>query len=283
MSEGISLDVFILLIIVVIAIFILLVITSFQVYFSDTTPAELQIYSVIRNKDTPQYIENPEINVEPSKKINLTITVQVNAHKIQEAKVEIEQYIEKLNNSPIQNKSFEILCIFPADSPLIKRFDELKVSIPNCRYFISQNDVIENFKLSVLYAKGNYVINSKFMDQELFDFQNYEKQFIVLATPMNSVSLPFYNKICYSIPIFIYKPAGMIIFSRLHSTGQKATPEIDLLSRKCSLTIYNKVYIFSDFNPSLFYSIYSSIWLKVINVLYKLQVWTVGKKKRKYN
>lgn len=265
---------------ITLAIFLYLLINSFNVYFSDTTQTELMIINIIRNQDNPNFTDTQGITIEPSKKIKYSVISLLNSITIHEAKENLEKIVEKLSNLSISSHTYEIICILHEKSKLIHGFDQISPVIPNCRFLISKNNQIDDFKQCILSAKGQYILNSKFLSKDLINIENSQKQFIVMASPMNSVSLPIFNKSIYDIPIFAYKPAAMIIFSRLHSYGQKAVPEIYMLCQKSNLTVYKKNYYFSDFNPSFIYTIWYSAWYLVILSMYKSKFWTLGKTKR---
>lgn len=271
------------LILISLAIFVLMITASFGVYFNDTTQTEIQIYNIIRNKENPQFIDSQGVNVEPMKDIFISLVIHLQSRNTKHVKEYIDQILEKYKQSSISDKTYEIICIIPENASVSKSFDYFSKIYPKIIFFTTLHDPIDDFKQAVIMAKGQYVLNTKFIEQELADFSHYDKQFISIATPMNTVRSPLYNHRMFSYPIFVFKPAGMVIFSRLHSTGQKAQYEIDYLCSNCHLTTYYKNYIFSDFSPSLIEILSVCLWKNVIITLFKHQYWTIGKSKRRWS
>ena len=253
--------------------------TLFQTIFNDNTDTDSEIKDFIKKQRQNPEFQSIDICLEASKRFDFTIAIHCKVTTVNEAINEIKEIRDKIAGYGHDKERTEVIYIIPEKNSLSKRYKEISMNVKHIRFLQAYKDPFQEFKRCVLMARGKVIINSEVIEDELAAYQSYPNDFVVLAKPARKCSIPFYDPLTFSYPVFASKGSGMLLYSRVHIKGVQAAPELAHLCMLLKIPLYTKTYRVRCHGVGVISCLSHRIIKWETHMLYKYGVWTPNKKK----
>ena len=252
--------------------------TLFYKIFTDSTETEWDIRNFVRNENSSLSSITNSINLEYSDDFDFSIIVHCKAKTVRDSIDQISEIRDVISSFGFDKERTEIIYIIHHKNPLTKRFKELSMNIKHIRFLQkTEDDNLKLFRSCLLMCRGKYLIDSQVIQSELSSYSSYDENFVVIGEPTKRTSIPYYDPLTYSYPVFASKGSCLLIFMRLHLKGTKSTSELIYIAQKLHVSVYIKKYNINTKQIGVIQSLYYNIIKKIYIPLYKYRIWTINK------
>ena len=273
----VSLSVLLVLSLVLIWLLYQFVKTSFYKIFTDSTETENDIRNFVRNENSSILSSTNKINLEYSDNFDFSIIIHCNAKTVKESIDQVREVRDILSSYGFDKERTEVIYIIHHRNPLSKRFKEISMSIKHIRFLQETDDQLKLFRICLLICRGKYLIDAQVIENELSSFTTYDENFIVIGEPSKRSSVPYYDPLTYSYPVFASKGSAMLIFMRLHLRGTKSTSELIYIAQRLHVSVYIKKYNIRIKEIGIIQPLYYNIVKRIHIPLFKYNIWTINK------
>lgn len=270
MLIGISSVTYYVCVIIIVLILVMLIYRICTKRFTNFTflAHQIQMFS-----NTPQpessSSDSPDICIHPYDDIDLSVLYNCPAD-IQVAREQIVCLIQLITSSLGSDASFEIIILIPMElSYLAPKVNNLILKLGCCRAYISDSDGIVPLLVGAIRARGQYVVDARYLHLFIDDLFDWKTPTIVMNIP----PIENDNPSKYMHPIAMTKNVVPTVLTSVHCTRIGFSKEITLLSELLKVKLIRFQNGYGDKRVYLSERILTTLSDSITKFLYSKKIW----------